>query len=158
MQTAIRITAVIVTLVVLAMPLNVIAQAWSPEQQEVWEVVEEMNQRFTSGDITGGYEFIHPDVVWWNTTNDVPGDYETAKKLDTVFGEHARKWLVNICTPLTIQVFDTFAVVNTYCRGFRETEAGQDPEWQTRRRHFVMKKEGTKWLLVANFFDNTGQR
>jgi len=143
--------------IILFTSVEATAQQWSPEQQEVWQAVNEMSNFFSSGDIEAAYEFIHPELIWWNTNEDVPGDYETAKKLDTAFAENGRKWLTRSCTPLTIQVFEGFAVVNGYCRGFRETEEGKDPEYKTLRLLNVMKKEGAKWLQVANFIDASRQ-
>ena len=64
-------------------------------------------------------------------------------------------WLVAVCTPLTIQAFETFAVVNTYCRGLRRDSATGSLEFVTKRWHFVMKKEGDRWMLVSNYGDGT---
>jgi ketosteroid isomerase-like protein len=129
------------------------AQEWSPAQKEVWKTVVEMNARFYSGDMAGLYEFIDRDFVWWNTANDVPGDYESAKKLDTAYWANARKWLDASCVPLTIQAHETFAVVNTYCRGHRAASPGQDPQWEAVRILYVMKKKDGRWLQTANFID-----
>jgi len=150
-----RAAFAVVALAVLVSPMTTEAQQWSPAQEEVWKVVSEMNDRFYSGDIDGLYEFIDPNVVWWNTGSDVPGDYQGAKKLDTLIASHGRKWLYGTCTPQTIQAFDLFAVVNMFCRGLLEAEAGQDPESRTMRGHLVMKREGSSWMLVSNFFDLT---
>jgi hypothetical protein len=114
-----------------------------------------MCQSFYKGDVAGLYEYIHPEEIWWNTGSDVPGDYQAAKSFDTALMGQGRKWLTGTCTPLTIQVFETFAVVNAYSRGYRQPLPGQDPQWETGRLHFVMKKEGAKWLQVANYLDFT---
>lgn len=129
------------------------AQEWSPAQKEVWKAVSEMNARFYGGDMAGLYEFIDRDFVWWNTANDVPGDFESARKGDGAYWSHARKWLHGSCVPLTIQAYDTFAVVNTYCRGHREAAPGQDPQWEAVRILYVMRKKDGRWLQTANYID-----
>jgi len=150
------VVTTIAALAVLAGPVAAEAQQWSSAQQEVWKAVSEMVGHFYNNEIAEGYEYVHPEFVWWNNGNDVPGsDYELSKNEDTIFAAHARKWLSGSCTPLTIQAFDTFAVVNCYCRGYREAAAGQDPQWRTMRALLVMKKEGGKWLQVSNYIDFT---
>ncbi len=141
--------------VVLALSSTASAQTWSSEQQEVWKAVDEMILRFASGDVERAFEFVHPDIVWWNSANDVPGGYDAGKRHDTMFWQNARRRISHDCVPLTIQVYDTFAVVNAFCRDNLEPRAGEDPEWSTLRLHLVMKKEGSRWLQIANYLDLT---
>jgi hypothetical protein len=145
----------LLSLLAIALPTRGAAQTqqWSAVQQEVWRAVDGMCSGVYRGDVAALYQHVHPDLVWWNTMNDLPGDYATAKALDTAELMHGPKWLAGMCSPVTIQVFDTFAVVNAYARGLREGAAGQAPVVQNARLHFVMKKEGNQWLQVANYLD-----
>lgn len=148
----------ILTLVLLfsfGVSLNARAQQWTAAQNEVWSAVSGMCDSYYRGDVEGLYKFVHRDLVWWNTSNDVPGNYAAAKAQDTAAIGASRKWLTGSCTPITIQVFDNFAVVNAYGRGYRDAGPGQDSKWETTRLHFVMKKEGKNWLQVANYLDST---
>ena len=153
-----RIKSALVTMAALALssPLTSEAQEWSADQLEVWAVVSQLCEAFYENDVEGVYELTSPEFVIWNTGNDVPGDYETAFALDSVEWPQGRQWLTGNCSPLTIQVFDTFAVVNAYGRALLEPIAsGQGPEWQTMRLHMTWRRDGNGWLQVANYLDFT---
>ena len=72
-----------------------------------------------------------------------------AKNLDT-FWFTSSDFHETSATPLTIQVFGDFAVVNAYVRGFM-SEFGGEPAWFTLRWHSGWAKEGENWLCVSNF-------
>jgi len=59
-------------------------------------------------------------------------------------------------TPLTIVVYDDFAVINMYVRGFFQVP-GSDPTFTTQRLLSVWKKEDGKWMMVANYGEFEGK-
>ena len=129
------------------------AQELTAEQQEVWTAFEQEVALWVSGDMEANYEFVHPDFVWWNSGNSVPGDYDAAWILDNGSADYAGKWVAYDLTPLTILVYDDFAVLNAYMRGFREDRPGGDAKWTTLRLHNDWKKDDGRWRLVANYID-----
>jgi len=129
------------------------AQEWSDEQIEVWNVVEKLVNHFWDGDIDAVSEMVHPDFIFWGSPNPVPGNKDMAVKWDKVMAERGGQYIAMRATPLTIQVFDGFAVVNFYVRGYQEANPGGAPAWATRRILMVLKQEGDTWLQVANYVD-----
>jgi len=129
------------------------AQEWSPAQKEVWKVVEEMNLLWSKGDIGGLYKFVHRDHVWWGYNTAVP--MESAKRFDDVWAAN-NKVVEYALKPLTILAYDSFAVVNYVWAGI-EMATGEKPKYATYRATEVYKKEGTKWLLVANHGGGYGE-
>ncbi len=128
---------------------SVSAQEWNAEQSEVWESVERMWDDYSSERLDAAFDAHHPEFVFWNSGNSVPGTKAMADGLDT-FWFVSSDYHETSATPLTIQVFDDFAIVNAYVRGFM-SEFGADPEWFTMRWHSGWTKEGDTWLCVSNF-------
>lgn len=124
------------------------AQEWSPAQKEVWKVVEEIALLWSKGDIEGLYKHNHPDNSFWSYSNPVPISFESSKKFDAL-GAKQFKVQAYSQTPLTILVYDSFAVVNHILLAYLMGEDGKQSKMNWRAT-WVFKKEGTKWLLVAN--------
>lgn len=141
----------LVAAVSLALSGPVAAEELSAAQQDVWETVSVSHELFLQGKIDESFKYIHKDVVWWNKVTPVPGDYDSAYLLDQAFDTHTGKWLAYDIVPLTVLVFDTFAVVNFYVRGLREETPGGNAILVHQRYHNTWKKEGGRWLLVANY-------
>jgi len=138
-------------LMFLLFSIPAIAQQWTTQQKEVWKTLEDQIKAFASGDMEANYKFIHPDFVFWNDWNSVPGDYETAKKLDSAWFKLGAKTYAFTLTPLTILINGDFAVLNFYLRGFRQEPGATEVKFVGLRLHNLWKKEGGKWLLLANF-------
>ena len=137
----------VVVAAVAASPMQ--APQWSAEQSEVWAAVEAMWNDYSSENLEAAFAAHHPDFIFWNNTNSVPGTKEMADELDTFWFESGAMLRTSV-TPLTIQVFDDFAIVNAYVRGFAQ-EFGGAPQWMTWRWHSGWAKEGDEWLCVSNF-------
>ena len=100
-----RSLIVAVSLVAL-FPAGSVAQEWSAAQQEVWTAVSNLCDRFYANDVDGLYEYVHPELVWWNIDNDAPGDYDTALLLDGA-SMPTNTWIAGSCSPLTGWLTDT---------------------------------------------------
>lgn len=142
----------------LATPGPGLAQELTAEQEEVWSAFSQEIAHYVAGEIEASYQHVHPDFVWWNNGNSVPGDYGAAQTLDTASAEYGGKWLSYDLTPLTIQVHGDYAVLNAYMRGFREDGRGGTPTWTTMRFHNDWLKEDGRWLLIANYLHFEGPR
>ena len=138
---------------VMAAPLTAAAQQWTPEQLEVWEAVEWTAVAFNQGDMSVSYEAVHPDFVFWNSDNSVPGDREAAFALDTaLWGPVGSRMYGTTASPLTILVYGDFAAVHAYVRGYRSV-GSRDPEFSAIRWTSAWKKEDGKWLQILNYID-----
>lgn len=140
----------------LATPRPGVAQELTAEQEEVWSTFSQGIAHWVAEDIEALYEHVHPDFVWWNNGNSVPGDYDAAWTLDTASAELEGKWLSYDLTPLTIQIHGDHAVINAYMRGFREDGRGGTPTWTTMRFHENWMKEDGRWRLIANYLHFEG--
>lgn len=126
----------------------ILAQEWSPAQKEVWKVLEEGTLMWNKGNLDEVYKYVHRDFVWWNYGTPVPMSFESAKRFDALWLKH-NKVLEYELKPLTILVYDTFAVVNYVWAGFISEDGGSS-KYSTSRNTKVYKKEGARWFLVAN--------
>jgi ketosteroid isomerase-like protein len=141
--------ALIVATAAILVGTPVSAQQWSAQQSEVWEAVQRLWDDYSSERLEDAFRAHHPQFVFWNSANSVPGTKEMADNLDT-FWFKSSDFHETHATPLTIQVFDDFAIVNAYVRGFI-SEFGGAPKWATWRWHSGWKKEEGEWLCVSNF-------
>lgn len=148
-----RMTTLLAILLVM-IPSTATAQKWTPEQEEVKAAVEATVRLFNEGDMNKSYELVHPDFVFWNGENAVPGDRETAFTLDSaVWGPVGTRSYGATVTPLTIKVFDDVAAVHAYIRGYRSVGDGE-PEFSAVRWTTVWKKEDGKWLQILNYIQS----
>lgn len=142
------------------LPLTAAAQTrtWTSEQQEVWQAVERLALAFNRGDMKTVYEGVHPDFVFWNSDNAVPGDRDTAQTLDTAFwGVVDARMHGTTVTPVTITVIGDVAAVHAYVRGYRAIGEGE-PQFSAVRWTSVWKKEDDgRWLQILNYADPDGQ-
>ena len=128
-------------------------ETWDAQQQEVWSTLLKIHRLFESGDINAGYEHIHSSYKYWDTTRPAPLGYEQARRLDSyVWGQQSRR-SQRVCIPLTIDVFVSFAVVNTDCRGFWHGVDGTQ-DYYSVRKSLVLKREGSGWLLISSTDDD----
>jgi hypothetical protein len=127
------------------------AQEWTAEQKEVWNAAEKLAEYFFDGDIESlSRDYVHKDFIFWNSSVSVPGDKETADKLDKTWVRLGGEFDAVNVVPLTIQVYENFAIVNAYSRGYVK-DPGKDPVMMTTRWHSTWKKEEGKWLQIANY-------
>jgi ketosteroid isomerase-like protein len=123
-------------------------QDWSAEQKAVWQVIEDSNAAWAAGDLEGVYENTHADFTWWTYVTAAPGNRAAAMSYDGAnIGRN--KVVATDVQPLTVQVYDTFAVVHYYARSLSENADGER-NFQEARVTDVFKKENGRWMLVAN--------
>lgn len=144
---------VIVATLLLCSSSTALSQEWSAEQKEVFTAVQKLADYFFDGDIDSlSRESTHPDMIVWNPGLSVPGDKATADKLDKAWFGLGGEFHAVTVVPLTIQVYDDFAIVNASVRGIRK-QPGGNPAMFDDRWHSVWKKEDGKWLQIANYVD-----
>ena len=123
------------------------AQKWSAKQQEVWKAVENWWELEKNNDAEGIKALIHKDYIGWNWGEYAPGGQAEALR----WASHMipkRKIAYTNLKPLDILVMGDIAVLHYYY-STRQTVDGKETEEQGRWTD-VWKKEGGKWLLVAD--------
>lgn len=136
--------------------VSTFAQNWSAEEKEVWQVLEDQISTGVKGDLETMWEkYIHPDCSLWSSEIAVPIDLQSAKKLDTARFQLGMKYHAFTLTPLTIKVYDDFAILNFYVFGYHSEPGSDEIKRHSVRLHNTWKKENGRWLLLAthNFFD-----
>ena len=125
-----------------------LAQEWSAEQQEVWKANENWWELYKNNDAEGIKALIHKDYVGWSW-----GDYATEGQAEAQkWADHmipkGTKIIYHNLRPLDILVIGDVAVLHYYY-STRKTVDGKDTTKQGRWTD-VWKKEGGKWLLIAD--------
>ena len=140
----------VILVVTLLCLIPAIAQNWTAEQKEVWKALDDQISTGVKGDLeTMWDEYIHPDCSLWWTAVTVPVDRETAKKLDTAWFQLGGKYHAFTLTPLTIKVYDDFAILNFYVFGYHSEPGSDEIKQHSVRLHNTWKKENGRWLLLA---------
>jgi len=128
---------------------NLQAQTWSKDQKAVWDYVQSYSDAYQSGDYEKFISVIHEDYQGWAYRAIVPSDKETAAKYIKM-GMEMRDVPFYNQTPLSIQVFDDFAIVHYIFHGFsKNKESGETEEFRGRWTDILMKDDG-KWYLIAD--------
>lgn len=144
----IKISGIVAMLIVFGCA-NLMAQTWSKEQQAVWDFVESYSKAYQDGDYEKFMEVIHDDYKGWSYQAMVPVDKATTGKY-VKMGMEMRDVPFSNQIPLSIQVFDDFAVVNYLFHGFsKNKESGETEEYKGRWTDILMKDDG-KWHLIAD--------
>ena len=130
----------------LLFPLSVQGQEWDAEQMEVWETVTTC---WTSTNIETQMACIHDDFKTWGVGNPVPfKKADTRAHLTRFFETQETVW--SYFQPLSIDVRGDMAIV-LYVMNWAERNRVTGEEtagiinWTE-----VFKKEGDRWLLLAD--------
>ena len=129
------------------------AQTWNKDQLAVWKFVEEYNDVYTQGDVNAYMAYFHDDYKGWYNMAHVPNDKQTTMKY-VGLGMKSGKVKFNHLTPLSIQVFDDFAVVHYlfHTIGSRGEESMEhEGRWTD-----ILIKDGSSWKLIADHGGPTG--
>ena len=140
-----RILACALALMVLV-PVTVQAQEWTAEQTEVWETLEAC---WTSTDVESQMACIHEDYFTWGVDNAVPlrksdSHALTARWLDTEVPEWSH------FQPLNIAVLGDMAIVHYVMHWADRNKATGERTSGIINWTEVFKKEGDRWLLLAD--------
>jgi ketosteroid isomerase-like protein len=124
-----------------------LAQKWSSEQQEVWKAEENWWELYKNNDVEGIKALIHQDYVGWFW-----GDYATEGHAEALrWASHMIpkvKITYTNLKPLDILVMGDVAVLHYYYSK-RQSVDGKETVEQGRWTD-IWKKEGGKWLLIAD--------
>jgi len=124
------------------------AQKWSAEQQEVWKANENWWKLYKNNDAEGIKALVHKDYVGWSYSSYATEGYEELLKWVYHMFPEGTKIIYHNLKPLDILVMDDVAVLHYYY-STRKIVDGKDSTTQGRWTD-IWKKEGGKWLLIAD--------
>jgi hypothetical protein len=144
-----RRLAMVVTLATAALlqPWQASAQTWSPQQQEVWSVVQAQWQAGMAKDAGWMDRFLHRDFRGWGADEPAPRDRESASRWAR-YEMEGGSTVVQDLAPMAIIVHGNTAVVH-----YHFSQAGPDREGKHRTVHGrytdTLVKEGNQWRFLA---------
>jgi hypothetical protein len=131
----------------LLQPWQASAQTWSPQQQEVWGVVQAQWQASMAKDTGWMERFLHRDFRGWTAGEPAPRDKESAGRWAR-YDMESGSTVVQDLVPTAIVVHGNTAVVH-----YHYSQARTDREGKHRTVHGrytdTLVKEGNQWRFLA---------
>lgn len=125
------------------------AQEWSEEQKEVWAFVEDYSNAYANGNYEKFAGVFHEDYKGWGYEAYVPMDRDIVMKYVKMSMENYEV-IVSTRVPLSIQVYDDFAVVNYIFHAMRKDKSSEEVKEGEGRWTDILMKDNGKWYLVAD--------
>ncbi len=142
-----RLLSSVFVLAVVLISASASAQSWTPEQQELWKLEEEIWQRDVSKDVGWVSTYMHPDATSWGIDQPVPRNRASVAKWDKyAYGNSTV--LEHELFPLSIVISGDVAIVHFRYRSASEN-ARKEREVTTGRYTDVLVRKGGRWLILA---------
>ena len=141
-----KLYVLLVLLAPFILVLNVQAQQWSLEQQEVWKTIDAQWQADKDGK-DWVEEFVHSDCMGWSNSVPMPRDKATMNRWLKAY-KSISKTLEYQIFPLSIVVKGDVAIAHYYYRSLNESYDGKKIS-ENGRYTDTWYKEGSKWLLLG---------
>jgi ketosteroid isomerase-like protein len=144
-----RRSAILIALATAALlqPWQASAQTWSPQQQEVWTVVQAQWQASMAKDAGWMERFLHPDFRGWGADEPAPRNKESASRWAR-YDMEGGAIVVQDLAPMAIVVHGNTAVVH-----YHYSQARTDREGKHRTAHGrytdTLVKENNQWRFLA---------
>jgi ketosteroid isomerase-like protein len=127
---------------------SAVAQEWSKEQLEVWQNVEAYWDHSAQRDLDGMLSYFHDDYLGWSTNSPLPdGKAEVEKWLKHMFATTTE--VLHTIQPVGIAIHDDIAIVHYYYSELEKNAKGEE-EYSQGRWTDILKKQGGRWVLVAD--------
>lgn len=130
---------------------TLVAQEWTKEQQEVWEVVEDGWAQWQAGDFDASFAGIHEKYLGWNNEDPLPTTKEKWVKSVEEMKNFVKLDYYDI-EPARILVYDNVAVVHYYFENYiiyTKDDEKKDYHYKGKNAEFYIKEDG-KWLLIGD--------
>ena len=125
-----------------------LGQAWSSQQQEVWNTVKSLWEAYAKKDIERALSYVHTDFRGWHWEDPLPRDKAGERRWATYFSQIQQE-LVQDLKPVAIDIHDNFALVHYYyTKAYKDTEGKHQTEGG--RWTDIYMKEGGTWLLICD--------
>jgi len=124
------------------------AQEWSAAQKDVWKNVEAYWNLGAQRDVDGMLAYFHDDYLGWSNQSPLPSGKATTRKWVKHQFETTTEVLHTI-QPVGIVIQGDVAIVHYYYVVL-ETNAKGEEETSRGRWTDVLKKQGDRWVLIAD--------
>ena len=136
---------------IMAFTSSVVAQDWTNEQKEVWQIVEDGWKAWQAGDIENAVAAIHEDFQGWNSMYPLPSNKDKVIKNYKMMKDMMKVQFYDI-EPARIAVTDNAAVVHYYFTFYAVFTMG-DEKWEEKTEgkntEFYVKEKG-EWVLLGD--------
>jgi ketosteroid isomerase-like protein len=131
----------------LLLPWQASAQTWSPQQEEVWSVVQSQWQASMAKDMEWMERFLHPDFRGWSLSDPAPRDKESASRWARYEMEGGTT-LVQDLVPMAIVVHGNVAVVHYY---YSQAQTDREGEHKTVHGRYTdtLVKDNDQWRFLS---------
>jgi len=142
----------LVALIILFATTNVIAQEWTKEQLEVWQVVEDSWTQWKTGDFESMAANTHEQYQGWNDKQPLPLSKELMLKsyqISIDLGDKLDYFFIN---PARIVITKNAAVVDYYFYfegTIKKEDKNEKYSVHGQNAEFYVK-EGGKWLMLGD--------
>lgn len=123
------------------------AQDWSPEQTEVWNVIVAQWDSDKASDHTWTERSLHQSFLGWSDENPMPSDRDSVKRWENYSSENL-KVLEQELYPVGIVVEGTTAVAHYFYSVAAEDREGKRKTTHGRYTDVLVKTDGV-WLFIA---------
>lgn len=138
----------VVSALVFLLPVTAQAQTWSPEQEEVWKVVEASWVASDTDRDPGWYdEFVHPEFRGWSMARPNPLDRETSRRWNR-YGMDTSKTVIFSLHPMSIVVQGNTAIAFYYVSSASEDLKGEHETTHSREVDTFVRENG-KWMILG---------
>ena len=143
-----KMTQFSIMAVILVMTASLFSGQWSAEQKEVWKNVQTYNDLIIKGDVEGFLSYFHEDFSGWHKGSKIPQGKEARAKYIRHFAPQSETLFSNL-TPLAIKIHGDIAIVQYFYADL--SKSGDEKEkMESGRWTDIMKKQGAKWVLIAD--------
>jgi hypothetical protein len=123
------------------------AQAWSPEQQALWQLEEQQWKMAAAKDSSWMDTLVHPNMRYWETGDAMPRDRESLKHWARFSNENGTVLEYEIF-PISATITGNVAVVQYHYVMAREDHK-KDRKTVTGHYTDVLMKENGRWMFIA---------
>ncbi len=128
-------------------PTGTVAQTWSAEQLDVWEVIEAQWQSVMAKDETWPNRTLHDQFRGWTNENPAPRDKSSTERWARYGNENATT-LMQELFPLSIIVHENTAVAHYLYSTATENRKGER-ETTHGRYTDILLRDGDSWRFIA---------
>jgi Domain of unknown function (DUF4440) len=123
------------------------AQAWSPEQQELWQLEQQQWKMAAAKDLSWIDTMVHPNMRFWETGSPMPRDKASLKHWAR-FESDSGTVLQQELFPISATITGNIAVVQYH---YMIATENYKKERETATGHYtdVLIKENGRWMFIA---------
>jgi len=124
---------------------TVLSQELSPEQQEVWQFIENCHEAIATED-EKAFDCFHDEFIGWFYPDLLPRTAEAQRSFMAIQFDTTEIVAAHV-TPIAVQVYGDFAIAHYFVRYVIRSQDGSDAEARDRFTDVLIKENGNwKWI------------